>query len=735
MVYGGNPGAVPLQPLAASASISPGGAHGEAGGYGPGLLDEEELGESHEDEAPEPMDEEDLEAYLRAEIDMAISVQHTLGGRREELTRRYLGEPYGDEEEGRSRAVSRDFRDVVNAIMPSLMRIFWGPERVAEFSPRGPEDVALAEQMTDAVDFVLKVDNPGFLVLHAAFKDALIRDMGIIQWRWDDSVDVSEERYEGLTPEAAQMLAQEAALAGGSVQPTPRPDGLVDVVARHYRGKGRVVVESVPPEELLIEATARSVDSARFVARKCYKSVSDLVAMGYDREEVEEYAGTSEWDEMSIEARKRIPAYGEPISTPADEANRPVMYVEAYARVDYDGDGVAELRHICAIGESHEIFRNEPIDQRPIAVFCADPEPHTVFGNGLGDILTDIQRIKTSLLRAMLNSLALTTDPRLVVVDSQVEMADVLNTDVGAIIRSRQPGMVQPLTVPFVGREVLDVLAVMDSIKQDRTGISKAAAGLDADALQSTTKAAVAATVSAAHQHIEMIARVLAETGLKPAMRGVAKLMARHQDQARMMRLRGRWVPVSPAAWNVDADVVINVAVGAGTMQERVATLLQVAQRQEGILQQYGPVNPLVTVSQYRNTLAKILEMSGFRDPSQFFQEVPPDWQPPQQQPKQTPEELLAQVQMEQIRADIAIKQQEMALKERELRMRDDRERDKNEADVILRAREIELKYAGAVDVAGIKAGMDAQRVETQFAPPPPPPPAPAAPQQEAQVV
>lgn len=734
MAQGGILGAVPLQP-GAVAPFSPVGAGGEAGEYGPGLLDEDEIGEEHGVEPPEPMDDEDLEAYLRAEIDMAQSVQQTLSGHREELTRRYAGEPYGDEEDGRSKAVSRDFRDVVNAIMPSLMRIFWGPERVAEFTPRGPEDVAAAEQMTDAVDFVLKVDNPGFLVLHAAFKDALIRDMGILQWRWDDSVDVSEDRYEGLTPEAAQMLAQEAAMAGGMAQPAPRPDGLVDVIVRNYRGKGRVVIESVPPEELLIEATARSIESARFVARKCYKSVSDLVAMGYDREEVEEYAGTSEWDDMSIEARKRIPGFAEPVSTPSDEANRPVLYVEAYARVDYDGDGIAELRQICAIGESHEIMRNEPVDHRPIAMFCSDPEPHTVFGNGLGDILTDIQRIKTSLMRAMLNSLALTTDPRLVVVDSQVEMADVLNTDVGAIIRSRQPGMVQPLTVPFVGREVLDVLAVMDSVKQDRTGISKAAAGLDADALQSTTKAAVAATVSAAHQHIEMIARVLAETGLKPAMRGIAKLLARHQDQARMMRLRGRWVPVSPAEWNVDADVVVNVAVGAGTVQERVATLMQVAQRQEGVLQQYGPVNPLVTVAQYRNTLAKILELSGFKDPSQFFQEVPADWQPPQQAQKQTPEELLAQVQMEQIRADIAIKQQEMALKERELVMRDDRERDKNEADVILRAREIELKYAQAVDIAGIKAVMDSPRVEQAPQPVPAPPMAPPAPPQEAHVV
>lgn len=695
-----------MSPVPLSDELSrptPVGQTGEVGEYGP-----DPVGET------EGMSDEDLQSYLRGEIDTAESVQDTLSARREELNNRYHGELYGDEEEGRSKAVSRDFRDVVNAIMPSLMRIFWGPERVAEFTPRGPEDVALAEQMTDAVDYVLKIDNCGFLVLYSAFKDALIRDMGYVQWRWDDSQDVTEDRYEGLTQEAAQLLFQDATQAGAEFTPTERPDGLYDVNVRRYRGKGRVVVEAIPPEELLIESTARSIESARFVARKCYKSVSDLVAMGYDREFIESKAGSDEWDDLSVEARMRIPHSGEPVGIPSDEANRPVLYVEAYARVDYDGDGIAELRHICAVGEDHEVVRNEPIDQRPIACFTPDPEPHTVFGNGLGDILVDIQRIKTSLLRSMLNSLALATDPRVAVVESQVEMADVLNTDVGGVIRMRAPGMVQPFTMPFVGREVLDVLAAMDSIKQDRTGISKAAAGLDADALQSTTKAAVAATVSAAHQQIEMIARILAEVGLRPLMRGVAKLLARHQDQARMMRLRGKWTPVSPAAWNVDADVIVNVAVGSGTVQERIGALLQVAQRQEGILQQYGPMNPLCTVAQYRNTLAKILELSGFRDPGQFFQEVPPDWQPPAQEPKKSPEELLAEVQMEQIRADIAIKQQEMALKERELAMRDDRERDKNEADVILRAREIELKYAQAVDIAGIKAMMDAQRMQQQ---------------------
>ena len=260
------------------------------------------------------------------------------------------------------------------------------------------------------------------------------------------------------------------------------------------------------------------------------------------------------------------------------------------------------------------------------------------------------------------------------------------------------------------------MLTYMGEIRENRTGISKAAAGLDADALQSTTRSAVAATVNAAHQHIELIARIFAETGVKRMLKGVLGLLCRHQDSERVMRLRGKWVPISPATWNADADLVINLGQGQTSIDDRLMKLEKIAMRQEAILQNYGPQNPLVTIKQYRYTLSKMLELSGFRDPSRFFSDVPADWKPPEQEPQQTPEMLLAQVQAKQIEADIEMKKADLALKREQMLLADDRERDKAEADIILRVRDMELKYQTTIDTAQIQASMQRDRRAEQAA-------------------
>lgn len=669
-----------------------------------------------EDEDPESegMTIEDLEAFLNSEMTECDSVQTTLSEQRKLATDYYHGELYGDEEEGRSKVVTREVQDTVNAIMPNLMRIFFGPEHAAEFSPRGPEDVAMAEQMTDYADYVLKVDNPGFMILHTAFQDALIRATGPVKWWWEKSQEIIEDRYEGLAEEAMLQLAADTKAAGGEVAVSQAPDGSYAVIVRRRKSSGIARVEAIPPEEFLISAKARDIDSARMVAHRRLVPVSDLVAIGYDEDELEEYANASAIEPFYSEARKRMPVHTPWDNSSTDEATREVLYTEAYAKVDFDGDGIAELRKICAVGENYHILHHEPVSERPFANFCPQPEAHTVFGSGIAELVMDIQRIKSSVFRRILDSLAQSIHPRTAIVEGQVNVDDVLNTAMGAPIRQRAPGMVQPFVVPFVGPQALPVVDYLDQVKQDRTGISKAASGLDADALQSTTKAAVAATVSAANSRIEMIARIFAETGMKRMMQGIARLAARHQDTARVVRLRNKWVQVSPADWNTDFDVQVNVAVGAGTIQERLMALERIAQRQEAILQQYGPQNPLVTVSQYRETLAKIIELSGFRDPGQFFNPVPPDYQPPPSQQAQDPQAqatmMLAQVQTEQIRADIAMKREELALKQREMLLRDDRERDKNEAELLLKARELELKYSMPVDATAIAAAINRPR-------------------------
>jgi hypothetical protein len=270
--------------------------------------------------------------------------------------------------------------------------------------------------------------------------------------------------------------------------------------------------------------------------------------------------------------------------------------------------------------------------------------------------------------------------------------------------------MVQPFNVPFVGQQAFPMLDYLDDIKQNRTGISKAAAGLDADALQSTTKAAVSATVNAAHQHIEIIARIFAETGLRRLFTGILKLVVEHQDRPRMVRLRNQFVEMDPRSWDVSMDVVVNVGVGDGTMEERMAVLGNVAAKQEQILQTAGPSNPIVTMSQYTNTLTKMLELAGIKDTQSYFTRLPADFQMPEQEQKPSPEEMLAEVQRQSILADIEKKAAELELDRERMIRTDDRERDRIELDGILRRYDMELKYNTQIQSAEINAALNKDR-------------------------
>jgi hypothetical protein len=678
-------------------------------------------------EGDEVMSEEQLQGVISAEIYDAISfIDDDIGGNRALATEYYYGQPFGDEDEGRSQVVSMDVRDTVQGILPSLMRIFFGPERVVEFTPQGPEDVQNAEQATDYVDFIFKRDNPGFKILHSAFKDALVRKCGIVKYWWDESVEVKAESFSMLDEQSMMMLTENPDVEISAVREYPVPgtepmneaQGIMtpppmmyDVEIKRRIKTGKVKIEALPPEEFLIDRRAKSIDEATFVGHRTMKTVSDLVAMGYDYDEMVEVAGNGNDFDNNQEYQARNPFAVISTANNGDPSSKSVLYIEGYLKVDFDGDGIAEMRRICTVGTGNKVLRNEIVDDRQFADFCPDPEPHTFFGMCPADVVMDIQRIKSSVQRGILDSLAQSIHPRTAVVEGQANIDDVLNTEVGAIIRMRAPGMVQPFSTPFVGQAAFPMLDYLDDIKQTRTGISKAAAGLDADALQSTTKAAVSATVNAAHQHIEMIARIFAETGLRKLFTGILKLVVENQDRARMVRLRNTFVPIDPRSWDSNMDVTVNVGVGDGTIEDRINILNQVAMRQEMLIEKTGPNNPVVTVPQYTNTLTKMLQLAGIKDSQNYFNQLPADFQMPQPEaPKPTPEEVLAQVQAQAIQADIQKKAAELDLERQKMIMSDDRERDRIEQDGILRRYELELKYGVQIQSAEIDAAMNRDR-------------------------
>jgi hypothetical protein len=684
--------------------------------------------------ATQPMDDAELQSIITQDLTDAVSyVDSDLSPTRAKGTEYYRGDLFGNEVEGNSKVVAMEVRDTVSAMLPSLMRVFFNSENVVEFTPRGPEDVKMAQQATDYANYIFQNDNNGFLTSYAIFKDALVRKCGIAKFWWEDEEKVRIEEYSGLDDQTLEMLMQEPGAEVKIVvsypdpnidelqistvdpvtgQPVMMPPAMVhDVQIKRITKDGRIKIMAVPPEELLLDRRARSFDDATIIAHRQMATVADLMAMGYDQEEIEENLSTTDLDSNDEYLARQ------PLSTTFgtnDAANpmmRRVLYVEAYSRVDYDGDGIAELRKVCCMGGSYKVVRNLPASYIPFADFPCDPEPHTspLEAMSIFDITRDLQEIKSEILRNTLDSLAQSIHPRTAVVEGQVNIDDVLNNETGAIIRMRAPGMVQPLSTPFVGQAAFPMMEYMDQIKEDRTGMSKAAMGLNADALQSSTKAAVNATISASQGRIELTARILAE-GMKKLFKGILFLAITHQDKARMVRLRNEWVQIDPRAWDATMDASINIALGNGDTNEKMQALMMILAKQEQILQQLGPQNPLVTPQQFSNTLRKIVELSGFKDTTSYFQQIPADYVPPTPTPKPTPEEVLAQVQAESIKADIQKKAAELELKRQQMLLDDDLARDKMAQDMYLKKYEIELKYKSQISTAEIDAAQNIDR-------------------------
>ena len=685
--------------------------------------------------AIEPMDDAELQAIITQDLTDAVSyVDSDLSPTRAKGTEYYRGDLFGNEVEGNSKVVAMEVRDTVSAMLPSLMKVFFSSENVVEFVPRGPEDVKSAQQATDYVNYIYQNDNSGFLTTYAIFKDALVRKCGIAKFYWTDDEKVQIDEYTGLDEQTLQMVMQEPDAQVKIVVSYPDPDidemqmttidpmtgqpvtmpapMLHDVQVKRVTKDGRITVMAVPPEELLLDRRARSFDDATIIAHRQMATVADLLAMGYDQDEIDENISSSDLDSNDEYLARQ------PLSTTfgSNDAANPMMqrvlYIEAYSRVDYDGDGLPELRKICCMGSGYKVVRNLPASYIPFADFPCDPEPHTspLEAMSIFDITRDLQEIKSEILRNTLDSLAQSIHPRTAVVEGQVNIDDVLNNETGAIIRMRAPGMVQPLTTPFVGQAAFPMLEYMDQIREDRTGMSKAAMGLNADALQSSTKAAVAATVSASQSRIELTARILAE-GMKKLFKGILFLVVTHQDKARIVRMRNEFVTIDPSHWETGMDASINIGLGNGDNNERLQGLMMIMAKQEQILQQLGTQNPLVTPQQFSNTLRKIVELSGFKDASSYFQDIPADYVPPAPPaPKPTPEELLAQVQAESIKADIQKKAAELELKRQQMMMDDDLKRDQMAQDLYLKKYEIELKYNSQISTAEIDAAQNIDR-------------------------
>jgi len=629
----------------------------------------------------------------------------------------YLGEPLGNEVEGRSQVISTDVADTIEQIMPNLMRVFTANDQYVRFAARTAEDVERADQITDYVNYVINHDNEGYKILNNWFKDALLFRLGVVKYYYEEKEDVTEEEYEDLNEmELSALLANPDYELVGTISEQATAfmvdemtgeevpiDSSFSVRVKVKRKSGKIKVANIPPEEFLINRRAVDLEDAHFVAHRTSMTVSDLVAMGYDREVVERHAGTG--SDLDLDEERSVRYQDLEANTGIDAADptlAEVVYYECYMKVDHDDDGIAELRRIVAIGEGGtEIISNEPFDHIPFAVVSPILMPHRLIGRSVYDMTEDLQVIKSTLMRQYLDSVYTSTLPRIAAVEGMVNLDDLLDGTAGGIIRVRQQGMIQPIQGNPVGNEIQPLLGYLDQVKEQRTGQSKASMGLDANALQSTTASAISATVRGAQVKLESYARTMAECGVKQLFKGILHLVTKYDNKARIVRLRNNFVPIDPAEWHSEFDVIVQVGLGTADDEQKIAFLQAIAAKQEQILQTLGANNPVVSLPQYVQTLRSIAEIGGFKDADQFFnspQQIQQQMQMMQQQPQQDPNAA-------EMQAEMAKLQQEMALKRERMQMEMQLEREKMQAELELRRQEL----AAEAQLRAIKAQTDAE--------------------------
>ena len=586
-------------------------------------------------------------------------LEGTIGSERRTSLKYYLGKPYGNEIEGRSQVVTQDVLEVVENILPSLLRIFTAGEQIVKFDPQGPEDQQMAEQCTDYVNYIFMKDNPGFMILYTMFKDALLQKNGFVKHYYKEIEKTKTEEYADLTDVEYNSLLIDDTVSVDEhdikeVQGEFEIEYLHDVKITRTTKEGRICVENIPPEEMFVSKNAKSFADSQFVGHRVIKTRAEVIAMGFDKKLVDKLPSYTDgfYNQEHTEREMYQTESPETEYQSIDKSTDYVRIVECYTKIDYEKKGKPTLRKITMGGNESIILDNEEIDYLPFSMVTPIPMPHLFYGMSVADLVMDLQLMKSTVLRQTMDNMYLQNNARHLVIDGQVQLDDLITSRPGGIVRTKGPGAVTPLTTPSFLNEGLAMLEKIDQLKESRTGISRSQMGADPNTIQKshTTATSVNALVNASTQRIELIARIFAETGVKDLFRCIMQLATKYQDQPRIIRLRNQFVEMNPQDWaDKEMDVSIHVGLGTGNTDHRVNLLSQILQIQQMLVKE-GGYGRLVDESKIYNTLEKLVVNSGFSSAQPFF--LDPATVPPPPPPDPMKENPLLMAAMEELKLE-----------------------------------------------------------------------------------
>ena len=643
----------------------------------------------------EKLTEEELVTRIRGEITDSLGYMgDTISQQREQAMQYYYALPFGNEVEGRSQYVDSTVQDTIEWIKPSLMRVFASGDEMVKFTPHGPEDVKMAEQASDYVNYVFTKDNPGWEIMYSWFTDALLSKNGIVKVWWDEYEEEEREEYKGLDEIGLQALLMKKDVEVVEHSEYDNDYGEVehDLVIKRKSYNGKIKIENVPPTEFLISREAKNIQDARFVCHRVLKTLSELREMYPDKDLDHEDLGSGEEDELSFSS-ERLERYafdksanywegwGNPVGGSAEDGLRTYWLHESFLKTDFDGDGLTELRKVCTVGST--VLENDEIDSIPFVSITPVKIPHKFFGLSMADLVMDIQLMKSTLMRNLMDNMYNQNFGRYAVLEGQANLDDLLTQRPGGVVRVKSPNAVMPLTTPALEPYSFQMLEYLDGVRESRAGVSRMSQGLNENALTShTTATAVNAVMSAAQSRVELIARNFAETGVKDLMIRIYELLYKNQDKERMVMLRNEWIPVRPDVWKDKYDCTVSVALGQGNKDQQLSHLSAMlnfaGEAMKGGL-------PIVTVQNMYNLGASLVKAMGFQNVDDFLTNPA---NAPQQEEGPSIEEQTAQMEAQVKQKELEIKAAEVQIKAQKIQQ----EYAKLQVDSQLKQQEIQLE-------------------------------------------
>ena len=623
------------------------------------------------------MTRDELKSIVKARITDSVGyIDGEIQEERRENLDYYYGEPFGNEIKDRSQVVSTDVQDVIESIMPDLVEMFAAGDEVGKFEPVGPEDEQAADQATDYVNFIWMKDNPGFEIIHDWIKDAILQNYGVIKQYWDGTPVKKKETLTGVNILRLSELEADPDIKiirfneTESVEDDMPGEPEFEIEVERTVSRGQVVIEGIPPEEFLIAKRSKSLRDADFTCHRTRKTQSELIKMGYDRDKIEKLPSATEPDDTSGERDARFqnetPSFG--AGSVSDRAMRPIEVHDCYLRVDYDGDGIAEMRQVFTAGPAYEILETTEVDEHPFNGASPIRVPHRAIGRAVADLVKDIQELKSILQRALNDNLYYANNGR-AFISERVNLDDYLTDRPGGAIRVEGDdvnGAMLPIPHNPMAQHILPVIEYWDGVKENRTGVSRLNQGLDPDSLNKTATG-INLLLGRTQKRILLIARLFAEIGFKEAFKRTLRLITQHQEKSRIIRLRNQWFEMNPKNWNPEMDVSVSVGLGYGSKEQQIVMFEKLLQMQAQAIEMQGGPGPLVGLPNVFHAWNGWLRASGVPNRELFVSD--PTNAPPQQ-PKPDPE--MQKVQME---AQAAQAQMQIDMQKNQAQLQLDREK------------------------------------------------------------